>query len=131
MSCIGVWGSDLWVPRVPVILLLCVCFYKGYDVYQVCRVLECGVAIYWYHGYQLFLFCVWVFFVIGTAGTKYVVYRCVGERFMGTTGTNYTSSVCVFFVMCTTGTKYVLYLGVGVRFMGTTVIKYVVYSCVG
>ena len=50
---------------------------------------------------------------------------------MGTTGTNYTSSVCVFFEMCTTGTKYVLYLGVGVRFMGTTVTKYVVYSCVG
>ena len=26
MSCIGVWGSDLWVPRVPGILLLCDCF---------------------------------------------------------------------------------------------------------
>ena len=79
MSCIGVWGSDLWVPRVPVILLLCVCFYKGYDVYQVCRVLECGVAIYWYHGYQLFLFCVCVFLVMGPTGTKYGLYRVWGS----------------------------------------------------
>ena len=30
MSCIGVWASDLWVPRVPSILLLCGCFVNGF-----------------------------------------------------------------------------------------------------
>ena len=69
----------------------------------------CGGAIYGYHGYQVYFFCVGVC-VMGTTGTKYVVYRCVGDRFMGTTGTNYTSSVCVFFVVATTGTKDVLYV---------------------
>ena len=104
------WGSVLWVPRVPSILLLSGCFCNGYHGYQVCPVLGCGVAIYGYHGYQvcpvvgcggaiygyhgyqLYFFCVGVF-VMGTTGTKYVLYSCVGERFMGTTGTKYTSSV--------------------------------------
>ena len=46
---------------------------------------------------------------MGTRGTKYVMYSCVGERYMGTTGTKYTSSVCVFTEMVPTGTKYVVY----------------------
>ena len=58
-----VWGSDIWVPRIPSILLLCECF------------------------------CV---FVLGPTGIKYILYCDVGERFMGTTGTKYTSSVWVF-----------------------------------
>ena len=69
-----VWGSDLWVPRVPGILLLSGCLCIGY---QICPVLGCGVAIYVEHGYQVYFFCVGVFV-------------------MGTTGTNYTSSVWVF-----------------------------------
>ena len=53
-----------------------------------------GGAIYGYHGYQVYFFYVGVF-VKGTTDTKYVLYSCVGERerFMGTTGTKYISSV--------------------------------------
>ena len=71
--CIGVWGCDLWVPRVPNILLLCECFCNGY------------------HGYQVFRF-----FIMGTTGTNYQVCPVLAglwERFMGTTGTKYTSFV--------------------------------------
>ena len=122
MSCIRVWGSDLWVPRVPSILLLCVCFLKwvprvpsmscigvwGSDLwprYQVCPVLGCGGAIYGYHGYQVYFFCVTVF-VMGRTGAKYVLYWGVGERFMGTTGTKYTSSVWVSFLSNELYTKW-------------------------
>ena len=69
MFCIGVWGSDLLVPRVPCILLLSgsICngyhgsknvmnllgFCNGYYRDQVCHVFVCGGAIYGYHGYQV------------------------------------------------------------------------------
>ena len=96
MSWIGLWENDLRVPLVPSILLLCGRFCNGYHGYQVCRVFvyEAGGAIYGYHEYQVYFFCVGVF-VKGTTGTKYVLYSCVGERerFMGTTGTKYISSV--------------------------------------
>ena len=45
---------------------------NGYHGYQVCPVLGCGGAIYGYHGYQAYFFCVGVF-VMGTTGTKYVL----------------------------------------------------------
>ena len=61
MLCIRVWGSYLWVPRVPSILLMC------------------GLL-----------------FVMGTTGTKYVLFCSVGYRIMGPMGTSNTSSVCVF-----------------------------------
>ena len=63
MSGIRVWGrgTDLWVPRVPSILLLCGFFCNGYHGYQVWPVLGHGVTIYGYHGYQVYFFCVSVF----------------------------------------------------------------------
>ena len=54
-----------------------------------------GLAIYGYHGYQVYFFYVGVF-IMGTTGTKHILYWGVGERLMSTTGTNNTSSGWVF-----------------------------------
>ena len=127
MSCIGVWGSDIWIPRVPSILLLCECFRNGYHGYQVCPALGCGGAFYGYHGHQVYFLCLGVF-VMGTTGPKYFGFLywvprvpsmfCIGV--CGGANYGYHS----FFVMGTTGTKYVLFWGVGVRNRGTTGTKF-------
>ena len=77
--------------------------YHGYQVYFFCVGVfgmgttgtKYGLAIYGYHGYQVYFFYVGVF-IMGTTGTKHILYWGVGERFMGTTGNKYTSSVWVF-----------------------------------
>ena len=56
---------------------MCLCFCNGYHRYQICSLLGCGVAIYGYHGYQVYFFCVSVF-ALGTTGTNYVLYWGVG-----------------------------------------------------
>ena len=54
MFCIGVWGSDLLVPRVPGILLLSGSICNGYHGSKnVMNLLGCGAVINGYHGYQV------------------------------------------------------------------------------
>ena len=72
------YTSSVWVfLRVPGNLLLSGCFCNVFHGYQVCRVLGCVGAIYGYYGYQVYFFCEGVI-VMGTTGTKYVVYWGVG-----------------------------------------------------
>ena len=72
-----------------------------------------GVAIYGYHGYQVYFFCLCVF-VMATTGTRDVLYWCVWEPY----GYQVYFFCLSVGVMGTTGNQICRVLGCGVAIYG-------------